>query len=333
MIRGGSDASFRAVISPVRGDVHRPMWSVMIPSFNCGEYIEQALRGVLAQDPGPDQMQIEVVDDASTSGDIEAIVRRAGGERVSFFRQPRNLGHIKNFETCLNRSRGRIVHLLHGDDFVAPKFYSSLQRGFERDPEIGAAFCRHAFVNAEGRILSIPEPEQGEAGRLEGALERLSEQQRIMTPSIVVRRDVYERLGGFDSRLICSEDWEMWVRIAAHYPVWYEPQPLASYRMHSNSNSGRHARFAEELEYTRQAIDIFSGYLPSQLRKAARRARQTYAASALAGAERMLRASDQEAANAHLKTALRLSRSPRILGRTGQILLMRLFAGKGRHAS
>ena len=41
-----------------------------------------------------------------------------------------------------------------------------------------------------------------------------------MTPSIVVRRSVYERLGSFDRRLVCAEDWEMWVRIAAHYPIW-----------------------------------------------------------------------------------------------------------------
>ena len=78
-----------------------------------------------------------------------------------------------------------------------------------------------------------------------------------MTPSIVVRRDVYEALGGFDDRLRCSEDWEMWVRIAARYPVWYETEPLALYRMHANSNTGRHVRTAEDIRYTREAIDLF----------------------------------------------------------------------------
>ena len=45
--------------------------------------------------------------------------------------------------------------------------------------------------------------------------------------SIAVRREAYECLGGFDARLKCSEDWEMWVRIAARYPIWHEPAPLA----------------------------------------------------------------------------------------------------------
>ncbi len=49
---------------------------------------------------------------------------------------------------------------------------------------------------------------------------------------MVVRRDVYEKLGGFDTNFkTAGEDWEMWVRIAAHYPVWYEPAPLACYRL------------------------------------------------------------------------------------------------------
>ena len=58
-----------------------------------------------------------------------------------------------------------------------------------------------------------------------------------MTPCIVVRRSVYEELGGFDDRLACAEDWEMWVRLAARFPVYYEERPLACYRLHGNSNT------------------------------------------------------------------------------------------------
>ena len=53
-------------IAPVPEGVHRPKWSVMIPTFNCANYLRQTLESVLAQDPGPEQMQIEVVDDCST---------------------------------------------------------------------------------------------------------------------------------------------------------------------------------------------------------------------------------------------------------------------------
>jgi hypothetical protein len=129
-----------------------------------------------------------------------------------------------------------------------------------------------------------------------------------MTPSVAVRRTMYEALGGFDDRLTCSEDWEMWVRIAAARPVWYEPQVLASYRMHGASNTARHYRLAEELAYTRKAIDLFSPYLPDAKRRSiTRAARRTYARTALGNARRMAAAGDRLGMYAHLWAALRLA--------------------------
>ena len=297
----------RAAIPPVDAGVNRPKWSVMIPTYNCAAFLAETLAGVLQQAPGPEEMQIEVVDDGS-SDDPEAVVRAVGKGRVGFFRQPENVGHIRNFTTCLTRANGELVHLLHGDDKVHDGFYAALQRGFDSDPAVGAAFCRHAFIDEAGAELSVASPEQPAAGRLTDALDHLAQEQRIMTPSIAVRREAYERLGGFDDRLTCSEDWEMWVRIAAAYPVWYEPQVLASYRMHKNSNTGRHYRFAQELKYTNLAIRLFSHYLPpSRAGDIRRKAGASYARTALANARELVRAGDRAGMYAHLWAAVRFN--------------------------
>jgi glycosyltransferase involved in cell wall biosynthesis len=281
-------AAHRAHIPPVADGVARPLWSVMIPTYECAGYLRETLANVLAQDPGPDVMQIEVVDDHSTTDDPAAVVAELGRGRVAFYRQPQNVGVTRNFATCLQRSRGRLVHLLHGDDLVRPGFYRALQRGFEASETVGAAFCRHIFADARGHWQSVSPLEQPESGILVNALVRLASEQRIMTPSIAVRRSVYERLGGFDERLLCSEDWEMWVRVAAAYDVWYEPEPLAVYRMHRNSNTGRHLRSGEDMRYTRDAIAIFAAYLPPDTAGAiTRAARETYASAALHTANAM----------------------------------------------
>lgn len=304
----------RALIPPVPEGERRPLWSVMIPTYHCARYLEETLTHVLAQDPGPDQMQIEVVDDHSTEDDPGAVVEAVGRGRVGFFRQPANVGHTKNFETCLRRARGRLVHLLHGDDYVREGFYRRMEQAFETQPAIGAAFCRPIFMDEDGHWLSLGPIEERERGLLDRALERLASEQRIMTPSIVVRRAVYEELGGFDDRLVCSEDWEMWVRIAARYPIWYEPEPLAVYRMHLHSNTGRHLRTAEDIRYTRKAIDLFKAYLPSEHADAiVSRARKTYAFAALRTAEQMLAQRDRQAMLAQLREALRLSRAPSVV--------------------
>jgi hypothetical protein len=304
-----------ARIEPVDPALARPAWSVMIPTYHCARYLGETLRSVLAQDPGPDAMQIEVVDDHSTQDDPESVVREIGRGRVGFFRQPANVGITRNFATCIARSSGRLVHLLHGDDLVRDGFYASLRRAFDTDPAIGAAFCRQVFIDGKGGWIDLSPLEQSHSGRLEGALERLATEQRIMTPSIVVRRDVYEALGGFDDRLRCSEDWEMWVRIASRYPVWYEKEPLALYRMHANSNTGRHIATAEDMRYTREAIDLFAAHLPpARAANIVRAAKQRYALAAIRTARSLLATRDLDAARAQLAEALRLSLSPRVLG-------------------
>lgn len=314
--------SHRAKISPLGDEQTRPFWSVMIPTYHCARYLQETLESVLAQDPGPEAMQIEVVDDCSTLDDPEIVVQDVGRGRVTFYRQPQNVGHTKNFETCLQRARGQVIHLLHGDDHVVNGFYRKLQHPFERQPRIGAAFCRQIFVDDNGTWQSYSPQEQATSGILNHWLERLAEEQRIMTPSIVVRREVYERLGAFDSRLICSEDWEMWVRIASQYPIWYEVEPLAVYRMHSESNTGRHIRNADDVRYNGMAIEIFKSYLPAEIAdKVTRKARETYALSALDTAHAMLTKQDFSAVSAQIREALRLSHSPKVIRRTGGFFL------------
>ena len=182
---------------------------------------QTTLEGVLAQDPGPEVMQIEVVDDHSTD-DPAAIVGSLGRGRVDYFRQRSNVGITRNFATCLNRAHGRLVHMLHGDDCARPgllRAHVAALRGESGDSEPRSAGS--LFIDETGASWRRPRRSRASSGVLPDALERLALEQRIMTPSMVVRREVYERLGGFDDRLPCSEDWEMWVRIAAHYPIGY----------------------------------------------------------------------------------------------------------------
>jgi len=97
----------------------------MIPTYNADRYLRDALESVLAQDPGPDVMQIEVVDDGSEV-DPRPIVKEIAGDRVSVHRHDRNMGHVAAFNTCIDRAQGEYVHLLHADDEVRPGFYERL---------------------------------------------------------------------------------------------------------------------------------------------------------------------------------------------------------------
>lgn len=314
----------RPAIPPVPPDVARPLWSVMIPVYHSAHHLRETLVRVLAQDPGPDAMQIEVVDDHSTLDAPEAVVREVGGGRVEFFRQERNVGHSRNFATCLERSRGRLVHLLHGDDYVLDGFYEIIARAFERHPEIGAAFSRYVAVDDAGREIVVSPELERESGILHGWLERIAQGQLLQPPSIVVRREVYERLGGFDTRIrTYGEDWEMWVRIAAFYPVWHQVEPLAAYRIGSESLSSRAMRTGQNLRDLALAIETNALVLPPETAgRVSRIARANNALGAIRRARRLLgRGGDIRTALVQLVGALRMSPTPAVAVR-GAVLLV-----------
>jgi glycosyltransferase involved in cell wall biosynthesis len=86
----------------------------MIPTYNArADYREETLRSVLLQDPGPEQMQIEIVDDCSPNGAPVEMVYRIVGNRVAFHRESRNIGLAGIWNRCIERARGDWIHILH----------------------------------------------------------------------------------------------------------------------------------------------------------------------------------------------------------------------------
>lgn len=253
-------------IKPLPDHESRPQWSVMIPVYNCSSYLPETLDAVLQQALPEHRMQIEVIDDCSTDMDVEALVMKIGKGRVRYFRQPQNVGSLRNFETCINRATGYLVHILHGDDLIKPGYYDSMQRLFDRYPQIGAAFCRYVYVGQSSKPLYYRNPEMDNPGILEDWLLRLAERQRLQFCTVTVKREVYEKLGGFYG-VDYGEDWEMWMRIARSYPMAYDPEVLAAYRLHMASISGQSYTSAKNLKDLQWVIRTIQQYLPESERE------------------------------------------------------------------
>lgn len=291
----------------------RPFWSVMIPTYNCAGYLKHTLRSVLEQAPAPADMQIEVVDDASFTDDPEAVVREVGGGRVSFFRQPANAGPQRTFTTCVERARGHWVHILHGDDLVRPGFYAAMRRGAESDPNIHAAFCRVITIDERNDWIDLSERESDHAGVLPDLIGRLAVCNTIMFPSIAVRRSAYEQLGGFHPDLFHSADWDMWKRIATRFRVWYDPEPLALYRIHAGSDTSRLMQTGANIRDARHAIAIAETYLPpGRVGALTRKARLYHALYAMELARERAWRGEWAPAVAQLRAGLSCSASPRV---------------------
>ncbi len=227
------------------------------------------------------------------------------------------------FNVCIQRATGHWIHILHDDDFVKPGFYRHLQAGIEQDESVGAAFCRLMLMNVAGdEKRGVYALERETPGVIADWLERIATESRLQFSGIVVKRDVYEKLGGFCPQANAAMDWEMWKRIAAHYPVWYEPQPLANIRQHGEAESNRLNKYGRMVADIQKAIEISHLYLPSTVRdEFTNRAKEHYAFHALRVAKRQLEQGDYQAAIANLREGLKCSQSAQMKQALTSLLL------------
>jgi glycosyltransferase involved in cell wall biosynthesis len=290
-------------------DGKRPLWSVMIPVYNCYDYIREALESVLSQDPGIDLMQIEIVDDHSNDGDVLKLVDEIGKGRVGYYRQKTNSGSLRNFETCINRAKGHYVHILHGDDKVLSGFYEQIGTLFNTYPEAGAAFTNFNYIDHNSNPIPITNKcILATSGIIPDFLSKIAIRQLIQPPAIIVKRSTYEQIGSFYA-VHFGEDWEMWTRIARSFPVAYSPKYLASYRAgHGIGISHESFLTGQNITDMKKVIDIISQNMPQNERSKTKRAAAAYYAIFCVRIANGLLLDQKDAAFKQIKGALNLNK-------------------------
>ncbi|MDY6898349.1 MAG: glycosyltransferase, partial [Cyanobacteriota bacterium] len=253
-------------IQPLRDtDKPRPFWTVVIPIYKRKDYILECLANVLLQWSGKAEMEILVIDNASTSP-LHELVNSLGGGIVSYYRNSENIGPSNNMNVGISLSRGEWIHVLHDDDSVYPGFYSSLQQSLKNCPEkIGAACSGFEYIDQKGKTVRLGEISSSsvqEKGILKNWVSRIGVCGLVMTPALVIRRTTHERLGGYSCDIPNINDWELHKRIAAFYDWWYEPETLARFRVHSHSETSGSWNSGEMAIQVGKAIEISHSYLP-----------------------------------------------------------------------
>jgi glycosyltransferase involved in cell wall biosynthesis len=214
-----------------------PTVSVVIPCYNYARYLGDAVGSVTAQtDVG---LEVIVVDDASTDGSqavAELIAER--DERVRLIARSANRGHIFTYNEGLASARGKYVVLLSADDMIAP---GSLRRAvdlMESQPSIGFVYGRVRRFADASEVVPATAPARFKmwpgAQWLARRCRRLTN--CVISPEVVMRRDIYERIGPYRPDLPHTGDLAMWLLGAAVANVGYVDGPAAGYYRAHESN-------------------------------------------------------------------------------------------------
>jgi Glycosyl transferase family 2 len=204
--------------------------SVVIPTRDRAAMLATTLRSVLWQDDV--DLEVIVVDDGSTDATPE-VVPAAGDARVTHVRrdEPHGLAPARNLGA--GRASGEWVGFVDDDDVWGPdKLARQLAAAAAADR--GWVYVGAVAVGERLAIVSGKPPPAPEA--VMAALPR-SNPVPGGGSNVVMRRDLFERVGGFDERFSPCEDWELWGRVTRHGPPAAVPEPLMGYRLHAGAMS------------------------------------------------------------------------------------------------
>jgi hypothetical protein len=115
-------------------------------------------------------------------------------------------------------------------------FYKQYKKAIACEPNIGMLSCRCNNIDENNELLFVSDLIQKRSGLLYDST-NIFVTNNIYCPSVVVRRQVYEQIGGFSHKCGAAADWDMWKRILAYHIVWYDTDVLLSYRWHENRSS------------------------------------------------------------------------------------------------
>jgi glycosyltransferase involved in cell wall biosynthesis len=240
--------------------------SVCIPSYNAGKFIHATIKSVL--DSEYQNFEIIVNDDASTDNTSE-VVHSFQDSRIKFYQNDTNNGTVKNWNLAIKNGCGEYTGLLNHDDLYGPFWLTFAVHQLEKNPHIGWIASAHRIIDKNGKMLHFVSrfSKTGEIDKTEAFLELAK--QYGLGPGFIARRSVLEEIGYYDEKAGPSADNDLFLRLAARYPLFYSATyPHTSWRLHQSNLTHRWGPIEQVTEGIRLLQNNFDDpTLPQELQK------------------------------------------------------------------
>jgi glycosyltransferase involved in cell wall biosynthesis len=223
-----------------------------MPTLNGAKYIASALSSLVAQNDR--ESECVVVDQGSTDDTLSLIERYSDKLDLSVISAPQNKSWMENVNLGLEHARGEFVSILHQDDVWHAGRTEQMTRLIRRVPHAKLYFHPVEFIDHHGRRLgrwSCPFSRDRELVPSQEILKSLLVQNFISVPAPMFRRQDALALGGLDTDLWYTADWDFYLKLVRLGPAAYLPEVLAGFRIHPTSltitGSRNAAEFAKQL--------------------------------------------------------------------------------------
>ena len=217
-----------------------PTVSVIIPSYNHEEFIQECIQSVL--DQTFQDFEIIITDDASRDRTVE-IIEEFDDKRIKLFKHPENKGASVAANHCIENSAGKYIAMLSSDDAWYPEKLEIQVKYLEEHPEIGAVFGKVDWVDETGQIIQAKNFPYADIfnvrnrSRLEWLQHFFYKGNCLCHPCSLVRRECYTEIGMLNPSFANIPDFDLWIRLCLRYEIHVLDRRLIRFRRMTNEGN------------------------------------------------------------------------------------------------
>jgi len=212
---------------------NQPLVSVVIATYNMGQYLSQAVDSILAQ--SWTNIEIIVVDDGSTDNTSSMMQRYENNAKVIYIRNS-NQGQPKAKNCGIKNSRGEFIAFCDADDFWEPNKLA-VQMPLFANTKVGIVYSEVSNIDENNQRYAKAPNEERREGKI---TEHMLMQNCVPFGTAVIRKACTEKNGIFDEQFRMGIDWDLWLRYSLDWEFAYTPERTYVYRVWSGQMSNNY---------------------------------------------------------------------------------------------
>lgn len=224
-----------------------PKVSVIVPNYNHARYLGQRLKSIL--DQTFEDFDLTYLDDASSDDSNVVFAEFASEARIKAIYNESNSGSpFKQWNKGVRSTTGEYIWIAESDDVAAPNFLATLVPILDKNPDVGLAYCQSCQIDTNNVVINQSmdlwlkdlSPDRWTRdfvnnGKVECQEYLISKNTIPNASAVLIRRSVYEAIGGAEEKLSLAGDWMTWIRILLKSDIAFCAQMLNSFRTHKSS--------------------------------------------------------------------------------------------------
>jgi len=201
--------------------------SIVTPSCNQAQYIEEIIRSVLSQDYP--YIEYLIVDGGSTDGTVSIIKKYE--DKLAWWGSETDRGQTDAINKGFARAKGELLAWINSDDTYEPGAVAAAVKYLQEHPKTGMVYGDCNYINESGTVVGKFHSAQTSYRLLRRGYTRIPQQ------TMFFRAELWKQLGPLDPSFYFAMDYDLWTRIARRTEIKYVPQTWANFRLHTSGKS------------------------------------------------------------------------------------------------